>query len=70
MQVQAAIRQAEAEKRWKEAKLQTIQFEMQLLAMKANKNMKFYNWVISTYPLSAISISHVKNKLLDFFSFM
>lgn len=39
MQVQAAIRQAETEKRWKEAKLQTIQFEMQLLAMKANKNM-------------------------------
>lgn len=39
MQVQAAIRQAEAEKRWKKAKLQTIQFEMQLLVMKANKNV-------------------------------
>lgn len=38
LQVQAAIRQAEADERREEAKLRTLQFEMQLAAMRESKN--------------------------------
>lgn len=38
LQVQAKIRQAEADKRREEAKLRTLQFEMQLAAMIESKN--------------------------------
>ena len=38
LQVQAAIRKAEAEERREEAKLQTLQFEMQLAAMRNSRD--------------------------------
>lgn len=38
LQVQAAIRQAEADERREEAKLRTLQFEMQLAAMRERRN--------------------------------